>query len=180
MAQQTTKPKNNYTLLAIASGLVIGVGGVGIWAYKKKGFGDKVVITQTVNAKVISSKKFLFVNIPSVIQLTVVPTLKNPTNTKATLVQPYVQLRLKEDDAAPFASSTVNNKTITIDSLSEKSFDPIVININTTDILNKIPALFKSAIKTRSFGLYTKTLTYLVTSVAKLPVTMDDKTELKF
>lgn len=178
--QTQSKPKSKIKLIAFVGSLLVGVAGLGVWAYKKKGFGDKIVIVQTVSTKILSTKNYLFVNIPSVIQLIVVPTIKNPTNTQATLVQPYVQIRLSESDIDPFASSVVSNKNITIDSLSEKSFDPIVITINTNDLLSKIPALFKSAIQNRSIGMYTRTMTYLVTSVAKLPVVQNDKTELKF
>ena len=170
------KKKKIWPYITVA-GLITG-GGLAVWLAKKKKFGDSVVITQKLDTKVVEKKNFLFVNIPWVFQLIVTPTVKNPSNTSATLTQPYVELRLNESDEAPLSSSQVSTAKKTIGPLSEVTFDPIVLQINVSDILSKAKSLLTSAVQERKLGLYTKTIVYLVTAAAKLPVVKNDKTEI--
>ena len=171
------KKKRIWPYITMA-GLTIG-SGLAIWLVKKKKFGDSVIITQKIDIKVIEKKNFLVVNIPWVFQLIVTPTIKNPSNTSATLSQPYVELRLNETDKDPLSASQVSTSTKKVGAMSEITFDPIVLQINTSDILSKAKTLLTNAITERKLGLYTKTIVYLVTAAAKLPVVKNDKTEIK-
>ncbi len=180
MSTVNAPAKRKYVTPIVIGGSVVTVAGIVYWGMKKRSFGDKVVITQKVETKILEKKNFLLVNVPWKFQLIVTPTIKNPSNAKATLTQPYVEMRLLENDEAAFSSSQVSSKTVTIEPLSEATFDPIVLNISTQDLLNRAGAILKNAIKTKTLGLYTRTLTYLVTAVTKIPVPKDDKTELKF
>ena len=170
------KKKRIWPYITVA-GLITG-GSLAVWIANKKKFGDSVVITQKIDTKVIEKRSVLFVKIPWIFQLIVTPTIKNPSNTSATLSQPYVELRLNESDAAPLSASQVTTTTKTIKAMSEITFDPIVLQINTSDILSNAKALLTNAIKDRKLGLYTKTIVYLVTAAAKLPVVKNDKTEI--
>lgn len=171
----------NWTPVLIGSGIAVGVLGAGAWwVLGKKKFADNVVITQTIKVEVIEKRNYFGVTIPLKFNLVAIAKVKNPTNASATLMQPYVEIRLKEDDEAPFASSNISSKVFKVESNSEETFDPIIIPINTNDILSKAFSIMKSAIKARSLALYSRTITNLVTKAGKLPVEENEKTELKF
>ncbi|MCU0337980.1 MAG: hypothetical protein MUF12_09025 [Sediminibacterium sp.] len=163
----------------IGSGLV-GVSALAFWAMGKKKFAENVVINQQMRVEVVERKSYWGVQIPAKINLVAIAAVKNPTNTTATLTQPYVQIRLQENALEPYASSNISNKAFKIGPNSEIVFDPIIIPIDLIDLATKFFGIMKDAIKNKSLSLYTRTHTNLVTKTGKLPVVENDKTELKF
>jgi hypothetical protein len=151
---------------------LLAVSGFGIWAYRKKTFGDKIVIINDIKVKV-TGRTF---GVPSALQLAVTPTIKNPTTVQATITQPFVELRLDKTDIDAFATSQAANTRHKIEPLSETKLDAIFINISLTDLVMKFPAIIKSAIKNKKLSLFAKTSCYLVTGTTlKLKVEQEDE-----
>ncbi len=162
------------------------VTGLGIWTFKKKTFADGLVVTQSISVQVLEKKNFIIAMVPWVVQLVVVPHIKNPSNVKATIIQPYVEIKLFETDKAPFATSQVSNAEIKIDKLSEVIFNgvgtnpkPILIKVNIGDLASKAGSIIQAAIKAKSLSVLVNTKTFLVTAAGKLPVTQSDKVNIK-
>lgn len=158
-----------------AGGLALAGGG--LYLYNLSKFGNNVVVDQVM--KVSGSDPYL--GIPTSIVLTVIPTIKNPTRTKLTLTQPYVEMRLNESDIAPLASSQQSSHNFDINPLSETTFDPIVLKINILSNITSLISFATKALKEKKITLYTKTTT-VINQNSKFPITFvkPDKTELKF
>lgn len=162
-------------VLIIMGGSLLGFGG--IWAYRKKLFGDKIVINNDIKVKVGDGKTF---GIPNSLTLEVTPTIKNPTSVRATITHPFVQLRIQKESVDPFTSSQFVNKTYNIEPLSTVSLDTIKIPVSLTSLALSLPALVTEVVKNNSLTLYAKTSLYLVTGASKLPVEKLDESVVKF
>ncbi len=165
------------TKYIIGGSALVATLGLGVWAYRKKSFGDSLVIINDVNIKF--TKKFL--GVPSALQMNVTPTIKNPSSVGATITQPFVELRLSKEDVAAFATSQAAATRHKIEPLSEKVLDPIIINISVTDLASRFGNIIKNAIKTKSLSFFVKTTCYLVTGATlKLKVEQEDESKITF
>lgn len=161
--------------------IIFSVAGMGIlggiaYALGLKKFSDSLQVTTTTSFDVTSR----FLGVPTGFNMIVTPTIKNPTKTKLTMSQPYVEMRLKEN-GAPLATSAVTDKNFSINPLGQIQFDPISLPINLMTSIGDIFDFAKTAVKNKKIQVFLKVVTVInKDSVFPIRVEQPSVKELKF
>lgn len=108
--------------------------------------------------------------------LTVVPTMKNPSNEGLSLRHPFIRLRLAENGET-VASSDANPTIYQLEPFKNLTLNPIVITLSTADLILIGTQIGKDLFKTKRLTLYVDTIAHITGE--SIPFDKTDKYELK-